>query len=152
MTDTPTSSLTPGGTLGAHTSDVANDVASKARSTVDDLRSEASNLASKAGEKARDWADSGKGKAADALGSAAEATRGVADKLAETRAAPVADFARKAAAGLEDVSATLKEKSVDDLAGDVRSFVKEKPAIAIGVAAVVGFVLARFLKSGGTRD
>ena len=47
----------------------------------------------------------------------------------------------------------LKGKDVDDLVEDTRKFIREKPAVAIGAAAAVGFVLMRLMKAGsGNKD
>ena len=54
--------------------------------------------------------------------------------------------ARSAAQSLQDVSARLDEKSLDDLAGDAKEFVRQSPGLAIGLAAVGGFLIARLLR------
>ncbi len=43
---------------------------------------------------------------------------------------------------------SIKQKNLDDLIEDARGFVKKSPAIAIGTAAALGFVLVRLIKSG----
>ncbi len=51
------------------------------------------------------------------------------------------------------VADALKGKDVDDLVEDTRKFIREKPAVAIGAAAAVGFVLMRLMKAGsGNKD
>ncbi len=47
---------------------------------------------------------------------------------------------------------TLRAKDVDELVAEARDFVKKSPAVAIGAAAAVGFVLARMVKSGLDAD
>jgi ElaB/YqjD/DUF883 family membrane-anchored ribosome-binding protein len=42
----------------------------------------------------------------------------------------------------------LKAKEHDDLIEDARGFVQKSPAIAIGTAAALGFVLVRLIQSG----
>jgi hypothetical protein len=63
------------------------------------------------------------------------------------QAAPVADYARRAAEGIDRFSETLQTKSLDELLSDVRRLVRGNPAVAVGAAAVVGFAIARFLKA-----
>lgn len=41
---------------------------------------------------------------------------------------------------------TLDSKDVDQLMTEARDFVRKSPAVAIGAAAVVGFVLMRLAK------
>jgi hypothetical protein len=57
-------------------------------------------------------------------------------------------YARSAASGIANFSESLRGKEVDDLLDDVTAFVRKSPAIAVGVAAGLGFVLARLIKSG----
>ncbi|MEI9850044.1 MAG: phage holin family protein [Sphingomonas sp.] len=57
-------------------------------------------------------------------------------------------YARSAAEGLSGFAETLRGKQVDELIDDATAFVRRSPAIAIGTAAAVGFVLARLIKSG----
>jgi ElaB/YqjD/DUF883 family membrane-anchored ribosome-binding protein len=57
-------------------------------------------------------------------------------------------YARSAAEAVSNFSGTLKAKQVDDLIDDARDFVKKSPAVAIGTAAAIGFVLARLVKAG----
>jgi ElaB/YqjD/DUF883 family membrane-anchored ribosome-binding protein len=59
------------------------------------------------------------------------------------------DYARKASRTLQETSAKLESKSVEELGEDARTIVRKSPGIAVGVAAVVGFFLARML--GGKR-
>ena len=78
--------------------------------------------------------------------------RDVASKLDDGKAdsgnAKAAEFARKAADGMDRFSASLKDKEINEIAEDARSAVRNNPAIAVGAAAVIGFALARFLKGG----
>ncbi len=60
------------------------------------------------------------------------------------------DYARRAASAVSNVADTLKGKEIDDLVADTRKFVREKPAIAIGAAAAIGFVLTRLFRSGSS--
>ena len=41
-----------------------------------------------------------------------------------------------------------RDKTVDDLIDDTRDFVRKSPGIAIGIAAVAGFMLVRLIKTG----
>ena len=59
------------------------------------------------------------------------------------------DYARGAADAVDGFATKLDAKDVDALAEDARQFVRKSPAVAIGAAAAVGFVLARLFRSGG---
>ena len=58
------------------------------------------------------------------------------------------DYARRAAGAIENVANTIAEKNPDELIDDTRTFVRNSPGIALAGAAVVGFVVARLIKSG----
>lgn len=56
------------------------------------------------------------------------------------------DYARQAAQSVASAADTLDSKDVDQLMAEARDFVRKSPAVAIGAAAVVGFVLMRLAK------
>jgi len=62
------------------------------------------------------------------------------------------EYARRAAGAIENVANTIAEKDPDELIEDTRNFVRNSPGIALAGAAVVGFVIARLVKSGLARD
>lgn len=112
------------------------------------LKEGAARLAQQAGEKARDLVADGTTRAADAL---EEVSRMVNDAAATVDAKvgeQYGKYARGAADAIADFSGKLKGKSADDLMEDARGFVRKSPAVAIGIAAALGFVLARVVRSG----
>lgn len=62
------------------------------------------------------------------------------------------DYARQAAESVASAAKTLDSKDVDQLMDDARDFVRKSPAVAIGAAAVVGFVLMRLARGSGEED
>jgi hypothetical protein len=58
------------------------------------------------------------------------------------------DYARRAAGSIENVANTIASKDPDELIEDTRNFVRNSPGVALAGAAVVGFVVARLLKTG----
>jgi len=62
------------------------------------------------------------------------------------------DYARKAASAIENAANTIAEKNADELIEDTRDFVRNSPGIALAGAAVIGFVVARLLKTGLAKD
>ena len=56
------------------------------------------------------------------------------------------DYARQAAESVAGAADSLDSKDVDQLMTEARDFVRKSPAVAIGAAAVVGFVLMRLAK------
>lgn len=56
------------------------------------------------------------------------------------------DYARQAAETVAGAADSLDSKDVDQLLTEARDFVRKSPAVAIGAAAVVGYVLMRLAK------
>ena len=57
-------------------------------------------------------------------------------------------YARSAADQVQGFAETVKGKDVEDLLEDARRFVRASPAAAIGVAAALGFAVARLVQAG----
>jgi ElaB/YqjD/DUF883 family membrane-anchored ribosome-binding protein len=77
-----------------------------------------------------------------------------AEGIEERLGAEYGDYARRAASTIENAASSIAAKDPDELIDDTREFVRQSPGIALAGAAVVGFVLARLVKSGlsATRD
>ena len=58
------------------------------------------------------------------------------------------DYARRAAGAIENAANSIAGKDPDELIDDARTFVRNSPGVALAGAAVVGFVLARLVKTG----
>ncbi len=61
------------------------------------------------------------------------------------------DYARKAAEAVCGAAKSLDDKDIDQLAEDARNFVRKSPAVAIGAAAIVGFVLMRLMRGSSDK-
>jgi ElaB/YqjD/DUF883 family membrane-anchored ribosome-binding protein len=120
-------------------------------STLDRLRTEAASLREQATDKARSAAETGKTKASDTIDGVAQFVHDNAATLGERTTPQVTDYANRAADALDGFSQNLRTKSIDDLVGDVRSFVKRSPAVAVGAAVAIGFALTRFAKASAER-
>jgi ElaB/YqjD/DUF883 family membrane-anchored ribosome-binding protein len=105
-------------------------------------------LMSQAQDKARTAANTGKDKATSAMGEVAQMIEDVAKTIDEKLGGTYGDYARKASGTIVGVADNLKAKDVDELLDDARSFVRKQPAVAIGAAAALGFVLTRLIKAG----
>lgn len=127
-------------------------IKSEASKKAASLKEEASTLANQASAKARDAATKGKDKAAEAVGSLAKLLEDSAGTVDSKFGKQYGDYARSAAATVAGLASTLDKKDLDELAASTRDLVKKNPAIAVGAATVVGFVLARLLKGGSSSD
>ena len=105
-------------------------------------------FANDAGEKAKAAAEDGKTRATGALDELATMLHDAAGSVDEKVGEQYGQYARSAADAVANFSQSLQSKQVDDLIDDVRDFVKKSPAVAIGTAAAIGFVLARLVKAG----
>ena len=56
------------------------------------------------------------------------------------------DYARTAARSMQDAATRLDAKELAELGEDAKEFVRKSPGLAIGMAAVAGFMLARLFK------
>ena len=119
----------------------------------DRLRSGREQIASQAGEKARGLVTQGLERTAEALANVSRMVGDTADGIEERLGPEYGDYARRAAGSIENVANTIAEKNPDELIEDTRNFVRNSPGIALAGAAVVGFVVARLIKSGlGTAE
>ncbi|MBY0285276.1 MAG: hypothetical protein K2W81_15105 [Sphingomonas sp.] len=108
----------------------------------------ATNFAKQAADKARDLASDGKARAGDALDEVSRLMGTAADTVDQKLGENYGQYARSAADGIASFSESLKAKEIDDLVADVQGFVRKSPAVAIGIAAALGFVVARLVKAG----
>ena len=149
--DTPTATLAD---EAEAVSSAVQTAADSSKKTIEKVKDTASGLASEAASAARKAATTGKDKASEAL----ESLSGVIDEAASMVGDKVGpsygDFGRRAASSVSSAAKTLQSKDIDDLIADTRTFVKKNPAVAIGAAAAVGFLLTRLIRVGsaGSRD
>jgi ElaB/YqjD/DUF883 family membrane-anchored ribosome-binding protein len=112
------------------------------------LKDNAQKLQAEAGTRARGYADEGKARAGEALGQVSQLLNDAAAQVDEKIGSQYGQYARSAAGQVQTFADQLNAKSVDELVDDVRALVRKSPAVAIGAAAAVGFVVARVLSAG----
>lgn len=131
-------------------SERAREYRTQARSKGDDLIEEAKHYGAEARSKAGDLAVEGKTRTADALASFGKVVSDTAGTIDERFGEHYGDYARKASRSLQEASAKLDSKSVEDIGEDAREFVRKSPGVAVGLAAIAGFLVARIFR--GSRD
>ena len=119
---------------------------------VDKVKTSGSKLADQAAGKTRGLVGQGLERSSEALASVSKLVGDTAAGLDERLGTEYGDYARKAAGAIEGAANSLASKTPDELIGDTRDFVKKSPGIALAGAAVVGFVLARLVKTGLDSD
>ncbi|MDT0507854.1 hypothetical protein [Novosphingobium sp. MMS21-SN21R] len=124
----------------------------KVSDTATDWVGEAKVYAGQAKEKGAELAVQGKAKASDALSTLGKTISDTATTIDEKLGVQYGDYARTAARSIQETAAKLEAKDLGELGDDVKEFVKKSPGVAIGVAAVAGFAIAKLLSSGGSDD
>ncbi len=125
-------------------------IKSEASKKAASLKADASNLAGQASTKAREAATKGKDKAAEAVGSLAKLLEDSAGTVDTKFGKQYGDYARSAASTVAGLATSLDKKDLDELAAATKDLVKKNPAVSVGAAAVIGFVLARLLKGSSS--
>jgi ElaB/YqjD/DUF883 family membrane-anchored ribosome-binding protein len=114
----------------------------------DRLRNGREQLTGQAGEKARGLVTQGLERTSEALANVSKMIGDTAVGIEERLGPEYGDYARRAAGAIENAANSIAEKDPDELIDDTRNFVRNSPGIALAGAAVVGFVVARLLKTG----
>ena len=105
-------------------------------------------LAGQAADKTRGLVGQGLERSSEALANVSRLVGDTASGLDERLGAEYGDYARKAATAIDEVANSLASKDPDQLIDDTRNFVRKSPGVALAGAAIVGFALARLVKSG----
>ncbi len=114
------------------------------------LSSTGGEWTAQAKEKATGYAQGGKAKASEAISGVGKLVADNANLIDEKIGLKYGEYARSAAQSMQDVAARLDAKDLDELAEDAKEFVRKSPGLAVGMAAVAGFMLARMLR--GSND
>jgi ElaB/YqjD/DUF883 family membrane-anchored ribosome-binding protein len=122
------------------------------RGLVDRFRDGREQLSSQAGERARGFVTQGLERTSEALANVSKVIGDTATGIDERLGEEYGDYARRAAGSIENVANQIASKDPDELIEDTRNFVRNSPGMALAGAAVVGFVVARLLKTGLSKD
>jgi len=90
-----------------------------------------------------------KDRAADGLGDLAQMLQQSATQMKEQGQAGGASIAQNLGNRVSTLSETIHGKEIEEILADTESFAREKPAVFLALATLLGFILARFLKSSG---
>lgn len=111
------------------------------------LGSEAQHAATEAAQRLAEQQKAAIAERVDVAAEVLDTTAGAIEKLVP-QAAP---YMRDTAATVHNVSSTLREQSIEDLMQMVLRFARAEPLTFAGGSVLVGFGLARFLKSTADR-
>ena len=101
-------------------------------------------------EKASEIANEGKVRASEAIAGLGQIVGDTATTIDDKLGEKYGNYARSAARTLQESAAKLEAKDLGELGTDAREFVKKSPGVAVGLAAVAGFVIARLFR--GSND
>ena len=132
--------------LKAEGKDRANAYREQAKGKGNDWTADAKAAGEDAKVKGVELATEGKVKAGEGLSSLSKMVNENAYQIDEKLGAKYGDYARNASKSLDGYASRLDEKSVDELVEDGREFVRRSPGKAIGIAAVVGFMVSRLFR------
>jgi ElaB/YqjD/DUF883 family membrane-anchored ribosome-binding protein len=110
------------------------------------LNSQSGDWTGQAREKATAYANEGKTKASGAIAGLGKLVADNAGLIDEKVGPKYGEYARSAAESMQDAATRLDAREFDELAEDARAFVRKSPGLAVGLAAVAGFMLARMVR------
>jgi ElaB/YqjD/DUF883 family membrane-anchored ribosome-binding protein len=116
------------------------------------VREGGDRLSGQAADKARGFVGQGLERSSEALANVSKMIGDTAAGIDERLGEEYGNYARKAATSIEDVANRLATKDADELIEDTRDFVRKSPGVALAGAAIVGFALARLVKTGLDND
>ena len=137
-----------GAGAGSETGSTESASGSTVETAKQQIKDGASKLGTQAAEQARAFAGQGKDRATTALDDVARMFQNAADDVDAKIGAEYGKYARSAADTITGFADSLRGKEVDELLDQAGELVRKSPAVAVGTAAAVGFVLARLIKSG----
>ena len=113
-----------------------------------DWRAQAEGLAGQAKDAALNGATSAKNVTGEALHGLSKLIADTAETVDSKLGPQYGDYARRAAEGIGNFSESFRDKDVDELFNDARALIAKSPAVAVGAAAALGFVVARLARAG----
>ena len=128
--------------------DTTGTTGTKATEAKQVIKDNASKYGQQAADKARLFAEDGKARAGTALEQVAQLLTDAAAQVDDKLGAQYGGYARSAADSVSGFAEQVRAKDIDALVDDVTALVRKSPAVAVGAAAALGFVVARLVQSG----
>lgn len=107
---------------------------------------EAKAMGEQAKVRAGELANEGKTRASDAISGLGQIVADNAGAIDEKLGPKYGDYARTAARTMQETAAKIDAKDLNELGEDAKQFVRKSPGLAVGIAAVAGFFIARLFK------
>jgi ElaB/YqjD/DUF883 family membrane-anchored ribosome-binding protein len=132
--------------LGKEALDKAGEYREKLNQTGGEFAGQARTKSGEARDKAYELANEGKGKATKAMSGLGKLVEEQGDTVDSAVGDKYGEYVRTAGKSIQETAAKLDEKSFEDIGDDAKEFVRKSPALAVGMAAAAGFLLARMFK------
>ncbi len=116
-----------------------------------DAKKVGSELVGAARDSAVSLIDAQRARAADQITALGDALRRSAESFESTGAGGLVEYANQAADQISGFADTVRDRSWNELAGDLESFARRYPMTFMASAMSIGFVLGRFLLSSSER-
>ena len=129
---------------------VADKVGQEAGAQFSQLSEQARSKVAETAEQAKGLAAHQKDLLAEQIGGVADAMQRVATDL-EASGGASATYARMIADNAEQLSATVRDDSVDQIMTKAQNFGRQQPVAFLGAAALLGFAASRFLLASAHR-
>lgn len=127
------------------------EVKQQAKADLDRGKEQAKQKAREVKERGKERVEEQAERAASGVDDLADAVESAASRLSELEHQGLADYASQLATSLGDMSGKLRDKNVDELAGDVRTIAHRNPALFVLGSIAVGIGLSRFAKAKSDR-
>ncbi|MBC7944003.1 MAG: hypothetical protein H7X91_01770 [Burkholderiales bacterium] len=124
----------------------------EAGEAIERTRQQATQLMTDAKQKGQSMIDEKKQLAADEIAGMANVLRKTAENLSQEDQITTSHYAEQAAAGLDRLSTTLRDRDITTLLHQAESFARRSPGLFFGGAVAVGFFFSRFVKSTSHRS
>ncbi len=113
---------------------------------------DAKSYGDQAKHRAAELAEDGKVRASEAISGLGKIVADTAPTIDEKLGEKYGDYARTAARSIQEGAAKLEAKDLGELGGDAKEFIRKSPGLAIGLAAVAGFMLSRIFKGSSSEE
>jgi hypothetical protein len=141
-------SSTPGQTgSGSQGGQVTEQAKQQGQQIAQQARQQAGDLANRGTEQVKSQLANQKHEASQRMVPIQSALRETGQQLRKQGQGSVAGYADQAADQVERVSGYLRETDVDEMVDEARGFARRRPAVFLGGAVALGFLVTRFLKS-----
>jgi ElaB/YqjD/DUF883 family membrane-anchored ribosome-binding protein len=132
--------------LGKEAQERAGAYREKLGHQADELGAKGREKSGEAKDMAYDYAVQGKAKTAEGMHKVSKVVEENAAMIDEKLGVQYGNYARSAAASIDETASKLDQKSIEELGEDALQFVREKPVVAVGIAAGIGYMLARLFR------